>query len=177
MKRLPCSAILIILLAITRPALSDEPADDLKRLTGTWRATEGAWRGQELTAKQAQQCILVFHPSRSPLDLSGGPRGMDLRVPDRLVGYEIWTTNDKKETRFVTEWAGYGVSLDTSATPRTLAAFKLIGAKGHGFGGIYRIEEDELTVCLNFDRLGKPPKEFKSPAGLEILLLRLKRSK
>ena len=78
---------------------------------------------------------------------------------------------------YATEWEGYGVSLDASTAPRTLAAFKLLGAKGHGFGGIYRIEGDELTVCLSFDRLGKPPNEFKSPAGSGVLLLKLKRSK
>jgi uncharacterized protein (TIGR03067 family) len=176
MKYLFCSAILLALLSTTRSTIADEP-DDIKRLTGTWRATEATWSGKALTAKQAQHCILVFHPPRSPSDLSGGPRGMDLSVPDKLVGYEIWTTHDKKETRYVTEWEGYGVSLDPSTTPRTLAAFKPIGYKVHGFDGIYRIAGDELSVCFNFDRLGKLPKEFKSPAGSELLLLRLKRSK
>lgn len=169
-------AFLVALVTFTSSAASAETTDDAKRLAGTWEGTGGAWRGKALTAEQARQCILLLHPPRPTFGLSGGSRGMDLVVPDKLVGYEIWE-GTRYVTRYVTEWRDYAFTLNPSSKPPVLNAHKQIGIKGHGFAGIYRIEADSLTICINFNRLGALPKEFKSPSGSEVLLLTLKRSK
>jgi uncharacterized protein (TIGR03067 family) len=177
MKHIRSVVILVALFAFPSPAGSQEPPDEAKQLAGKWRAISGAWRGNSLTEDQARQCVLVFHPPRPVADLSGGPRGLDLSVPDKLVDYQIWTTADKLETRYVTEWQEYRYTLDPSASPCVLNAMKFFGAKGHGFAGIYRLEGDTLTVCFNFNRTDKLPKEFRSPKGSEVLVLTLKRTK
>jgi uncharacterized protein (TIGR03067 family) len=170
-------AVVVALVLFTSSATADEATDEVKRLAGTWQGTGGAWRGQALTPEQARKCVLLVRSPRPSTDLSGGQRGLDLTVPDKVVGFDAGSTTDKKVTRYVTGWKEYGYTLDPSSNPPVLTAFKIIGIKGHGFAGIYRIKGDSLTICINFDRFGPLPKEFKSLKGSETLLLTFKRSK
>lgn len=167
-------ALLFALLAGTPPAGADQPADEVNRLAGKWMATAGAYNGMSLSAGQAGQCVLTITPAE-PMRLEG-PR-LRLSVPDKLVGYKVWTSGDKQETRYTTSWEGYSLGLDASSTPPTITGWKLVGLKGTYFSGIYRTEGDTLTVCFNLNRYEKPPKEFASPRGSNVLLLTLRRSK
>lgn len=177
MRLLICSVALVALFAGSRPAIADERGDEYARLVGNWRATAGAWAGKPLTGEQARGCTLIFHPARAARDLSGGPRGMDLRVPDKIVSFKVVGKGDAVETLYRTDWIGYNPGLNTTTTPRTITTFKQDGLKGVGFEGIYRIEDNELTVCFNFDRGGKRPRAFESPADSMVLLLTLKPAK
>ena len=167
-------AIPIALLFFTTYALSDQPADD-KRLSGKWIATSGSWSGKNLTAEQARACVLTITLG-DPRAVLRQPK-LDLAVPDKLVGYQIWTTSTKLETRYITSWQDFGLTLDRSSTPASFSALKLVGIKAASFAGIYRFDGETLTVCINFNRLVPLPKEFKSPRGSEVMLLKLKRCK
>jgi uncharacterized protein (TIGR03067 family) len=62
-------------------------------------------------------------------------------------------------------------SLDTTKTPREIS----MSAEGNKLAGIYRLEGDELKVCVGIgdDR----PTDFVTKAGAKALLLVLKREK
>lgn len=168
------AVLAVALFGVIHPAVADAPTDEAKRLTGAWRGTAGVWAGKPLPPEVAQKCILTITAAQ-PERLVQSPQ-LQLSVPDKVVGYQIWS-GDQLETRYTTSWHGYNLGLDPAASPKILTAFKLFGLKGHGFAGVYRLEGDTLTVCLNFDQSGKPLKEFKSPAGSQVLLLTLKRGK
>jgi uncharacterized protein (TIGR03067 family) len=177
MSRMWICAIPVILVACSSSAQADPSTDEARRLAGKWVGTSGVWSGKALTAAQAGQCVLNLYPPRSDVDLSGGPRGMDLVVPDKLVGYDVVTSDGKIEKHYITEWKNYACGLDPKVTPHALAMHKTIGSKGHFFAAIYRTEADTMTLCINVKDFGTAPKEFKSPNGSEVLLLTFKRSK
>jgi uncharacterized protein (TIGR03067 family) len=174
MRCLRNGALLFALLAGTAPAGADQPADEVSRLAGKWVATSATYNGMPLSGGQAGQCVLTITPGE-PMRLAG-PQ-LRLSVPDKLVGYKVWSSDDKLETRYTTSWEGYSLGLDASSTPHIITGWKLAGLKGTHFGGIYRLEGETLTVCFNLDRYGKPPKEFASPRGSNVLLLTLRRGK
>src|SRR5262245_42877652 len=144
MSRTSSATLLLILSIGVSPSAADEPPAEVKQLVGRWHATSGVWSGKALTADQTRRCVLTFNPLRAQHDLSGGPRGMDLVVPDKLVGFKLATTRDRDELRYVTQWKEYAWQVDASSTPSTLRAMKLNGLKAHGFGGVYRLEADTL---------------------------------
>jgi hypothetical protein len=177
MSRLCNVAALVALLSFAPSVVSDEPSKEAQRLAGAWRGTAGVWAGKPLTAEQARQCVLRLHPPRLPTDLSGGPRGLHLVVPDKLVGQKVVSPTGKTETRYLTEWKDYSYSPDPSANPPTLKALKLLGLKAHSIWGIYRVKGDTLTLCINFHHPYTLPKEFRSPNGSGVLLLTFQRGK
>jgi uncharacterized protein (TIGR03067 family) len=46
--------------------------------------------------------------------------------------------------------------------------------KGDMLQGIFKIEGDKLTICMNFDGLGERPLAFRSPRGSNLTLYVLK---
>lgn len=177
MNRVFRSIVLLLLTAFCPlAATADQPNEQYKKYVGTWNGTKGIWNGKALTDEQAKQCILTIYPLRELGDLSGGQRGMDLVVPDKVVGFKLASDRDKEKFVYVTEWKQYNWGVDLSAKPSTLLAMKFNGIKAHTFGGVCRLDGDKLTLCVSFG-VATFPKQFSSSRDSEVLLLEFKRGK
>jgi uncharacterized protein (TIGR03067 family) len=91
------------------------------------------------------------------------PEGLDAVRMTFTGGKFTWKTGEK-----VTEGT---FSLDATKTPREIS----MSAEGKKLAGIYRLEGDELKICVGLgdDR----PTDFATKAGAKALLLVLKREK
>jgi uncharacterized protein (TIGR03067 family) len=104
----------------------------------------------------------------------------------RLVGGRQDAKGDDTTSRFVitsNRWviqnAGGGkpsewdLQLDRPAKPPAITIYPIGDPKTPNFSGIYKLEEDSLTICYVFK--GERPTKFESPAGTDIRLMTLKR--
>lgn len=136
----------------------EKPVDDQKQLQGLWLPT-----GIEVAGKKL------------PAD---APPVKELRIlikGDRLVFNPDHKTQPKREMAF---------TIDPKASPKAIDLSPVDGPrKGKVFpAGIYVLEGDALTVCLDEKQLeegkpGKRPTEFKTKEGDGQVIFYLKRSK
>jgi uncharacterized protein (TIGR03067 family) len=66
-------------------------------------------------------------------------------------------------------------TVDQTKTPAEIDITPPPSVKDLTMCGIYKVDGDALTLCLN--RAGKRPSTFESPSGSDVLLLTLKRAK
>ena len=151
--------LMVILLFGLIPAAvlrGEDGKADLDRLQGSWEVTALEMGGKATAAKELPGKVTVtFTGEKMVLD---GP----LAAP---VG----------ETPVP---PAFTVKLDPSRNPKAIDTVALTGRfKGKTQPGIYRLEGDELTLCLPNQEAEGRPTEFKSPAGSELAVMTLKRSK
>ncbi len=102
--------------------------------------------------------------------------GMDMPVPKGGIG--IAFAADGKATlregdRAKAEEVTYAI--DPKKSPAHIDLVPPAKEKEPTLFGIYKIEKDELTICMTMG--GERPTKFESPAGSQIMLMTFKRAK
>src|SRR5262245_25538236 len=128
---------LVLVLLIPWPShlapADDQPAkDELDRHQGTWRATSSIYEGQEAPAEIVRSITRTVEKD-----------------------HVVWRRDGKS-------FAGTRIELDPSRDPKTIDVIPDEGKdRGERVLGIYKLEEDRLTICMAAP--GKPrPKGFKA---------------
>lgn len=145
--RLACLVVCLFLLGA-------DPAKDARKepekLDGTWTPTRLLYNGKDMTRDKKTQFRFVFK------------------------GAEVVVEGSQAVKK---EYAKLKVKLDPSFDPNlidiTVGGGTQEGAK---IEGIYKLKDDELTICAKIFG-GDRPTEFDSPEGGSIVLLVLKRNK
>jgi uncharacterized protein (TIGR03067 family) len=146
----PLPLVLVLLAPWPSPsALADDQAakDELDRNQGTWRATSSIYDGQEAPAEIV---------------------GSITRTVEK--DHVVWKRDGKS-------FAGTQIELDPSRDPKAIDVIPDGGQnRGERVLGIYKLEEDRLTICMAAP--GKPrPKEFKAEKGSGYTLRTFTREK
>jgi uncharacterized protein (TIGR03067 family) len=138
-------AILASCVALPR-ARADDPKAERERHQGTWQARS-----------------FVSDGVAAPADLVGSI----VRVVEG--DHVVWKRNGKS-------FAGTTVELDPSRTPRTLDVIPDGGPmRGERVLGIYRLDGDELTVCMAAPGRDRP-KTFEAKSGSGQTLMTFRRA-
>lgn len=149
-------AILLVGLIPAAVLRGEDGKADLDRLQGSWEVTAVEMGGKATAANDL--------PGKVTVTFAGEKMVMDgpLAAP---VGEEPVPP-------------AFTVKLDPSRNPKAIDTVALTGrSREKTQPGIYRLEGDELELCLpNREAKGRPA-EFKSPAGSELVVMTLKRSK
>ena len=128
----------------------DKDADkkDKEKLQGTWNAVSGESGGKE--DAEAKEHALVF-------------KGDEFNV--------------KRGDKVIIKGT---FKIDSSKKPKTID-MEIVEAPGDDTGktalGIYKLEGDDLTWCVDEPGSGNRPKEFASKEGTKTMLVKLKREK
>jgi uncharacterized protein (TIGR03067 family) len=120
------------------------------KLDGTWTPTSLIYNGKDMTKNKKTQFRFVFNGDEAVVEGS-----KDVRK----------------------EYARLKVKLDPAFDPKIIDI--MIGGgtqEGVKIEGIYKLADDELTICAKVFG-GDRPTEFASPEGGSIVLLVLKRNK
>jgi uncharacterized protein (TIGR03067 family) len=119
--------------------------NELKRHQGTWFATSSIYDGE-----------------KAPPDVV---RSIKRMATDDHV---VWKREDK-------QFAGTKIELNPSREPKTIDAIPDGGPnRGERVQGIYKLEDDTLTICMSAP--GQPrPKEFKAEKGSRCTLRTFRR--
>jgi uncharacterized protein (TIGR03067 family) len=103
-------------------------------------------------------------------------KGKALPAKDRPIQKVIFRDNKKAAQKEAKESQVYTYTLDPSKEPKTMEATEVGAKKKSTLVGIYQVDKDTLKLCLDLDGKGLP-KEFKTNAQSEVILLELKRKK
>jgi uncharacterized protein (TIGR03067 family) len=151
--------LMAILLAGLIPAgllRGEDGKADLDQLQGSWEVTAMEMGGKATAAKDL--------PGKVTVTFTGEKMEMD--------GPLAAAEGEKPVP------PAFTVKLDPSKNPKAIDTVALTGRfKGKTQPGIYRLEGDELTLCLPNQEAKVRPTEFESPAGSELVVMTLKRSK
>lgn len=154
MRRILLICAPLLALAVSLPSSAGGPADDAKKLQGSWEITELIVGGAPVPLKDLKGMKFVFAGKKMTLL----PPSADLNV---VV---------KRQFAF---------QLDPTKTPATVDLTAEDGEnKGTVSQGIYEIKGDTLRWCQSDDPKSKDrPKEFVSPEKSSIYLFTFKRAK
>ncbi len=142
------TALWTLIAGLALAAADPEAKKDEDRLQGTWKVASIENDGKKLDPKTfAEWKLVVAGNKMTALD---GKEVMDDHV----------------------------FHLDAAAKPPAIDLTLLTGAKkDQTMQGIYRLEGDTLTVCVNEPGKKERPKEFGAPAGGSFMLLVFQRAK
>ncbi len=141
-----------MLLTGTMQPPGDAISQEVQRLGGTWQVTSSQSDGADLTAR-VKGYRYVFD-------------GQLMKLQGRS-GKPIPRTDGKPDER--------SFLINVQTNPKTIDMTIQVKGKAYLSLGIYRLLEDELTICLS--EPGTPrPTEFKSRQGVTLIVLqRLKK--
>jgi len=139
---------MIGLAAVVRADDKDADKKDKGKLQGTWNAVSGESGGKE--QPEAKEHSLIF-------------KGDEFSVKK---GDKVMVKGKFK--------------IDSSKKPKTIDMDIAEGSddvKGKTAEGIYKLEGDDLTWCVDEPGSGNRPKEFATKEGTKTMLVKLKREK
>jgi uncharacterized protein (TIGR03067 family) len=121
--------------------------EDKDRLQGTWKAVKMESQGREATEDEVKKGTMV------------------------IKGDKLTTVRPDGFT------AESQITIDPTQRPKTIDLVPQDGPdteKGKTFRGIYKLDGDTLTLCMNGPDMERP-QEFKTEAGSQVMLMTLKR--
>jgi uncharacterized protein (TIGR03067 family) len=147
MRGLLCVLALVLLGADGK---KPELKGDLKKLQGAWQATSLNYNGDDVPTDGKGKVKLTFKGDTA--SVQAGKRVTD-------------------------DYAKIQVKLDSATKPPCIDISISAGAqKGATLEGIYKLEEDKLTLCVKVLGMERPTK-FESPEGQSIALIVFERVK
>ena len=136
-----------MLLAGTMQPPGDAISQEVQRLGGTWQVTSSQSDGNDLT-ERVKGYRYVFD-------------GQLMKLQDRQ-GKPIRRADSKPDER--------PFLINVLTNPKTIDLTIQVKGKAYLSLGIYRLQDDELTLCLS--EPGAPrPTEFKSRQGVTLVVL------
>jgi uncharacterized protein (TIGR03067 family) len=121
---------------------------DLAALQGTWKVVAAENKGEKVPADELKKLYLIFK------------------------GDAVFIREGDKTTE------AFSFLLDPSKAPKQIDLTLKVGPqKGRGERGIYHLDGDALKICIQSDKDAARPRDFSSPAGSQISLTVLQRSK
>lgn len=133
----------------TLPSASERNTlSDQQRLQGTWIAESGQRGGQAVPVEQIGIQRAVFAGDTLSVVMPVGLTGDDGMVAEGAF------------------------QLKVAANPKEI--WIQVKGRSDGMRGIYRLDGDRLTLCMNQDRRGEVPSDFNSAAGpnIDVIVLR-----
>lgn len=129
-------------------ALTEAPAADRDRLQGEWLAESGERNGQPIPIDQITMQRVVFEGDTMRVELPAAMKGSGQ--------FQLIESSEPKEIRLQPQVPPPGVQ------------------RNDLLRGIYKLEGDQLTLCMDRDRSALPPTSFAAPAGttLDLIVLR-----
>ena len=121
---------------------------DKAALQGVWKVTSSVSKGEKSTADEIKDLALIFRSDGIAVREGG-------QTHDNF-SYLLDPTKKIKE-----------IDLILKAGPQ----------KGRIDRGIYRLDSDTLTICIQSDKDAPRPREFQSPASSQLWLVVLQRTK
>ena len=150
------SAAVLLTMVIPAAALRGEDAQkDLDKLQGTWDVTSMERNGKAAPKDFVEKITVTFKGDKMVMD---GP---------------LATAKGEEPVK-----PEFTVKLDPSKKPNALDTTALNGKfKGKTQLGIYKLEGDELKICLPNQEAKERPSDFKSPEGSDLVVMILKKSR
>ena len=129
-----------------------DAADAIKKdkaaLKGTWKVTASVSKGDKATADEIKDLFLIFR------------------------GDAILVREDGKAQE------NFFYALDALKKTKEIDLILKVGPqKGRVDRGIYEIDGDTLRICIQSNKDSPRPRDFRSPAGSDLWLVTLQRSK
>ena len=129
-----------------------DAADAIKKdkaaLQGTWKVTASVSKGDKATAAEIKDLFLIFR------------------------GEAILVREDGKSQE------NFFFTLDPLAKTKGIDLILKVGPqKGRIDRGIYEFEGDTLRICIQSNKDSPRPRDFRSPAGSDLWLVTLQRTK
>lgn len=150
MKRLACLLLLVGAGFGVAADNDDAVKKEVAKLQGTWTATSLRWNGKDMGTEGKLAIQFVFKDDQA-------------------------TVKSSKDVE--KEYAKITFKLDPSTSPAIVDMLVSAGVqKDAKIEGIYKIKDDELTICAKVFGVDRPT-EFESPGGSSIVLLVLKKEK
>jgi uncharacterized protein (TIGR03067 family) len=141
--------LLACVLLVPAAAAADEKAE-LKKLQGTWKATSVKYAGTAFPVEGDQALYMV-------------------------IKGDVATVKGSEDVK--KEYAKVKLKLDPSTTPKVVDVIVTSGTmKDKVMEGIYKLEGDKFTICVNVTGKDRPGK-FESPESENIAIVELEREK
>jgi uncharacterized protein (TIGR03067 family) len=139
----------LLLIAADKP--EEAVKKELEKLQGTWTVTNLRYNGKDFPTEGKNVIKFVFN------------------------GDQVTVEGDKSVQK---EYAKLAWKLDPNAQPLAVDMTITSGIQRDAvIEGIYKVKDDELTVCAKVFGTKERPTQFDSPAGASVVLLVLKRDK
>ncbi|VTR93232.1 Uncharacterized protein OS=Pedosphaera parvula (strain Ellin514) GN=Cflav_PD2062 PE=4 SV=1 [Gemmata massiliana] len=136
-----------LVVAVFAPARAADEKDDKKAAQGTWEYETLEWNGKKIPFNQIKMTTVTFDGDKFAIK----------------IGDKVTSSGTHK--------------FDSTKSPKTFDATVTDGeGRGTTMLGIYKLEGDSLTGCINLTGRERPT-EFKTTENSETVLMTAKRAK